>query len=116
MSTDLLPPLPEYIEEIAGPRPTTAMSDRCHWTLEDEVAYLIPGCMGGAVVVPKGCTCGYPLSEIEWERKARREAEKCVEGLRLKAQRRQEFIDTTVRENKRLRAALQRFRAEQYEH
>jgi len=84
------------------------VSDRCHWTFEGELKHFIPGCMGGAVGGPEGCTCGYPLSEIEREREARREAEEYVEGLRVKAQRRQEFIDSMMCENKRLRAELRR--------
>jgi len=50
------------------------MSDRCHWTFEGELAHFIPGCMGGAVGGPDGCTCDHPLSEIEKEREARRAA------------------------------------------
>lgn len=87
------------------------MSVHCHWTFEDELAHFIPGCMGGAVGGQEGCTCGYPLSEIEREREARQAAEEYVEGLRLKAQRRQEFIDSMMRVNKRLRAELRRLRA-----
>ncbi len=87
------------------------MSDRCRWTFEDELAHFIPGCMGGAVGGPEGCTRGHPLSEIEREREARREAEEYVERLLVKAQRRQEFIDPMMRENKRLRAELRRLRA-----
>ncbi len=86
------------------------MSDRCHWMFEGNLAHFIPGCMGGAVGGPDGCTCNHPLSAIELEREARREAEEYVEGLRLKAQRRQEFVDSMMRENNRLRAEIRRMR------
>ena len=78
------------------------MSDRCQWTFEDETAYFIHGCIGGAVGGPEGCTYGHPLSEIERERDARLEAEEYVEVLQLKAQRRHEFVDSIMRDNKRL--------------
>ena len=87
------------------------MSDRCHWTIEGELAHFIPGCMGGAVGGPDGCTCDHPLSEIEKEREARRVAEGYIETLRDKAQRRVEFANAVMRENKRLRAELWRLRA-----
>ena len=87
------------------------MSDRCHWTIEGPLAHFIPGCMGGAVGGPDGCTCDHPLSAIERDREARREAEEYVERLLVKARRRQEFVDSIMRENKRLRAELRRLRA-----
>ncbi len=87
------------------------MSDRCYWTFEGELAHFIPGCMGGAVGGPDGCTCDHPLSDIEREREARREAEEYVERLLVKAQRRQEFIDSLMRQNKSLCAELRRLRA-----
>ena len=87
------------------------MSDRCHWTIEGPLAHFIPGCMGGAVGGPGGCTCDHPLSEIDQEREARREAEECVERLLVKARRREEFNDSMMRENKRLRAELRRLKA-----
>lgn len=84
------------------------MSDHCHWAFEGEIANFIPGCMGGAVGGPDGCTCNHPLSAIEREREARWEAEEYVERLLVKARRRQEFVDSLMRENKRLRAELRR--------
>lgn len=87
------------------------MRERCHWIYESELANFIPGCIGGAVGGPEGCTCDYPLSEIEREREARREAEEYVERLLVKAQRRQEFIDSLMRQNKRLYAELRRLKA-----
>ena len=86
------------------------MSDRCHWTFEGELAHFIPGCMGGAVGGPDGCTCDHPLSEIEKERKARRAAEGYIENLRVKAQRRLEFVEVVMRQNKRLCAELRRLK------
>ncbi|WP_457647633.1 hypothetical protein [Profundibacter sp.] len=82
------------------------MSERCHWVLEEELSYFIPGCIGGGIGGPDECTCDYPQSEIEQERLARREAEEYVERLLVKAKRRQEFIDSMMHENKRLRDAI----------
>ncbi len=87
------------------------MSDRCHWTFEGELAHFIPGCMGGAVGGPEGCTCDHPLSAIEREREARQEAEEYVETLREKAQRRNEFVESLMRQNKHLCAEIRRMKA-----
>lgn len=58
-----------------------------------------------------GKRLGERVSEIERERAARQEAENIVEKLRRKAQRRQEFIDSLMRQNKSLCAELRRLRA-----
>ena len=73
--------------------------------------HFIPGCMGSAVGGPDGCTCDYPLSAIEREREARRAADEYVAKLRSKAQRRQEFIESLMRTNKRLCAEIRRMKA-----
>ena len=84
---------------------------RCHWIYEEETfASFIPGCIGGAIAGPEGCTCNHPLSEIEREQEARREAEEYIEALRSKARRRQEFIDSLMRKNKRLYAEIRYLR------
>ena len=34
------------------------MTERCHWERDPEIGrWHYPGCMGGAVYGPEGCTC-----------------------------------------------------------
>lgn len=38
------------------------MSERCRWVRDPEIGrYHLPGCMGGAVYGPSGCTCARPI-------------------------------------------------------
>lgn len=35
------------------------MTTRCHWENDAEIGrWFLPGCMGGSVYGPRGCTCG----------------------------------------------------------
>lgn len=46
--------------------PIEPLVKHCHWARHQRGGlFYVPGCMGGAVEGPKGCTCKLPLSDKE---------------------------------------------------
>jgi hypothetical protein len=57
--------------------PVEQLPKNCHWARAPKVGlFHVPGCMGGAVYGPEGCTCKLPLSDKErnWRAAYRRAA------------------------------------------
>lgn len=57
--------------------PVEPLPKHCHWARSPGVGlFHVPGCMGGAVYGPDGCTCKLPLSDKErnWRAAYRRSA------------------------------------------
>lgn len=45
------------------------MTDRCMWKRDKKIGrWFLPGCMGGAVHGPDGCTCKKPSTESRIEK------------------------------------------------